>query len=205
MYKQKKALIAVFLLMITFVLYGCSTSIQNNRQQDKLSTMLKTLKNYEADVTITFLKDTQVNVLKMKQQEEVGGQYKIVVESPTYLKGHTISFDGKNITEYNPSTKINRLSQASEARNQTLFSSFLYNYLNTKEVIQEKQTLGGKEFITVEVGIPGNFKYIAKEKVWFDVNKLLPTKMEIYDTENNITIHIEFNHFKHNTKINFNT
>ncbi|WP_069999467.1 LolA family protein [Cellulosilyticum sp. I15G10I2] len=205
MYKRKKALIVIFLLMMSFAFYGCNKMMNNNGPKDKLHLMLTTLKNYEADVTMSFLKDTEANVFKMRHQVEVGGKYKLTVESPEYLKGYTISFDGKNITEYNPSTKTNLHSQASEARNQTLLSSFVTNYLNAEDIKREKEKQDGKEVTTIEVNIPGNFKYMAKEKVWFDETKLSPLKMEIYDIEDNIAIKIEFNSFKYNTKIDFNT
>lgn len=201
MCKVRRDLIVVFLLMISFTFYGCNNSKQNNNGQDKLHTMLTALKNYEADVTITFFKDTQKNVIKMKQAVEIGGKYKLTVDSPAYLKGYTTKFDGETILEYNPNTKMNAACKPNEARNQTLLSSFIHNYLNTQEVKKDKGTLNDKEVIIFEVDVPGNYKYMVKEKVWFDKNTLSPIKMEIYDVEGNRAIEVEFSNFKHNTQM----
>lgn len=205
MYTYKKILIPVFLLIISFAGYGCNKNIKNSSSPDKLHTMLSTLKNYEADVTITFLKDKEAHILKMKQQAETAGKYRLITESPDYLKGYTINCDGKNVTEYHPATQVTLSSQVSEARNQTLFTSFLYNYLNADEIKRENETWEDKETVSLEVIIPGNYRYLARQKVWFDANKLKPLKMEIYDTENNKTLEVEFQSFKHNTQIDFNT
>jgi outer membrane lipoprotein-sorting protein len=189
--------------MIAFSFHGCNKAEQSGKAQDRLHTMLKTLKGYETDATITFLKDTQINIIKMKQAVEIGGKYKLILESPDYLKGYTTTFDGENIFQYNPHTKENVACKQSEARNQILLSSFIHNYVNTQELKQGNDTLDGKEVIVCEVNIPGDYKYMAKEKVWFDKRELWPIKMEIYDIQGNLAIQVEFSHFKPNTQIKF--
>lgn len=206
----QKALIVVVLLMISFAFYGCNRQIQKGGKQDKLHHMLTTLKNYEADAIITFSKhskpeDGKENVIKMKQQAEVGGKYKLIVESPEHLKGYITSFDGEKIIQYSPVANASVVCKPSEARNQTLFSSFVQNYLKAGEIKKQKETLNGSETVTFELEIPGGYRHLSKEKIWFDEKKLIPLKLEIYDNEGNTMIEVEFDHFKKDTEINFNT
>jgi outer membrane lipoprotein-sorting protein len=57
--------------------------------------------------------------------------------------------------------------------------------------------------MTFEVPIPGDYKYMASEKVWFDEDELNPIKMEIYDLEGKVMIQLDFSHFKYNTEMKF--
>lgn len=203
MYKLQRSLIVILLLMTAFIFYGCSKNIQMDKGQDKLNALLGKLKSYQADTKITFFKESQLNVIEMKQAAEIGGRYKLTVSSPAHLQGYVTSFDGKQVYQYNPHIKANVPCNASEARNQILLSSFIHNYLNTKNAKRENGTLEGREVISLETEIPGDYKYFASEKVWFDKQKLVPIKMEIYDREQNIVIQVEFGSFKYNMEINF--
>ena len=46
--------------------------------------------------------------------------------------------------------------------------------------------------------IPGDYKYMANEKLWFDETTKTPIKMEITGVDGSTSILIEFENFKHN-------
>lgn len=199
MYKSRKTFRIVILLMIIFSFIGCNQKRPNSVSKDQLHILLSTLKTYETNVMITFLKNTPNHIIKMTHQVEIGGTYQLVTQEPAYLKGYTISFDGKIMTEYDPNRKTTVTSEASQIKNQILLSSFIHNYLLAEEITRAQETLNGKQTTTIEVAIPGQYKYLAKQKVWFDNKNAKPIQMQIYDIENNVTIHIEFSDFKSNT------
>ena len=81
--RARRIVLFIFLLLISVVFYGCQKE-SSNASVDAES-LIKNMKTYEVDATITFLKDTQPNVIKMKQRAEVGGAYTMTIESPEHL------------------------------------------------------------------------------------------------------------------------
>lgn len=203
MYKVQRGIILLLLLMMSFVFQSCRGEMPSDSVQSKLHDKLVRLKTYEVDAMITFLKDTEANNLEMKQTVEIGGKYKLTLNAPEHLKGYITYFDGKELSQYSPITKTSVLCKGNEVRNQLLLSSFIHNYLNTDNIKADRNTLDGKACMTFEVPIPGSYKYMAAEKVWFDEEKLNPIKMEIYDLEGKVMIQLDFSQFKYNTEIKF--
>lgn len=203
MYKGLRGLITALLIITSLTFYGCSSNHQGNRQ-NSLHEMLKALKSYEADATISFLKDTEEHIIKMKQAAEAEGKYRLIIESPDHMKGYETRFDGSALSEYNPSTKASVPRKPNEARNQILLSTFVHQYLESADPKLEKGTLNGKSVHIIEIPIPGNYKYMTKQRVWFDEKTLVPLKMEIYDVNDNTTLQVLFENFKYNPKLNFN-
>ncbi|MDF2877667.1 MAG: hypothetical protein K0S30_763 [Clostridia bacterium] len=203
MYKVQRGIILLLLLMMSFVFQSCRGDIPSDSLQSKLHNKLVRLKTYEVDAMITFLKDTDENKLEMKQMVEIGGKYKLTLNAPEHLKGYITYFDGKDLSQYSPITKRSVLCKGNEVRNQLLLSSFIHNYLNTDNIKADGHTLDDRSCMTFEVPIPGDYKYMASEKVWFDEDELNPIKMEIYDLEGKVMIQLDFSHFKYNTEMKF--
>ena len=80
---------------------------------------------------------------------------------------------------------------------------FIHNYLNAEDIKKDKGTLEGKDVIIVEIDMPGDYKYMAREKIWFDQQTLSPIKIEIVDFEENRAIQVAFSNFKPNTQMKF--
>lgn len=201
MYKVKRLCLVVVLLMIACIFYGCSMENKMQPKEEKLQGLLNNLKTYEVDATITFLRESKSRTIKMKQIVEMGGRYKLIIEEPKHLKGYTISYNGESTIQYNPITQKTSTSKESAARNEVILSSFIQHYLEQEEVKLEEETLEGKKVTCIEITIPGDFKYMAKEKIWFDTATNEPIKMEIYDVEGHVAIQITFENFKYNLEI----
>lgn len=186
-----------FLLMTAFMFYGCNQS--NKVSVRSAGSFFKELKRYEAEVTVTFLKDKQPNEMKMKQIANMSGAYEFTVIEPEHLKGTKISYDGNQMTEYYPSLNKAVEVKGSSAQNEILLTSFVSRYLTNENIKEQKIQLNGETLRTYELPIEGDFKYLSKEKLWLDEKSQLPLKMEIYDDVGHVTIEIIYEDFKFNT------
>ncbi len=197
MVKAKKFILMNFLLMIAFTFYGCNQS--NKVSLHSRGNFFKELKAYESEVTVTFLKDKQPNMIKMTQVANMNGAYEFTVLEPEHLKGTKVSSDGKQITEYYPSLNKAVAVKGSSVQNEILLTSFVGRYLTNENIKEQEIQLNGKSLSTYEMPIEGSFKYLSKERLWLDKSSQLPLKMEIYDEEGNVTIEVIYEDFKFNS------
>ncbi len=197
MFKVQKVVIELLILMTTFSFVGCIGKIK----EASLPEALNNIKSYEAYATITFLAEGQENSLEMEQKVEIGGKYQLTIKKPPHLKDYILYFDGEKIREYNPKSQKETLAEASHARNETMLSTFIERYRENKDILTSKRTLDDKEVFVIEAGIPGGFKYLAKQRVYFEQEHFSPIKMEILDSQGNKTIQIEYKDFKYNSEI----
>lgn len=192
--KAQKFIALGMVLMIVFC--GCSNQ---KAKSVKCEDFFKDLKNYEATATVTFLKDHQENTIQMKQLAKMEGSYEMTYLSPKHLEGTMLKFDGEKIIETYPDMKEQVEEKAGVAENEILVTSFTKRMLSNGHAEKQKVTLNGKKAITYELPIEGNYKYLAKEKIWVDEEKMIPIQLEIYDNEGNVSLHIQYEDFKYNS------
>lgn len=198
MYKLKRVLIIGLMISFTMSLWGCHHASIGTSRMKSVENMLQDLKNYEADVSITFTKNKDKSNIKMNHVYNKEGVYQMTILEPKRLNGYTTVCDGTKVSEYNPITEKSIQTEVSPVKNQLLFGTFLHNYLNDESAKITEEQLDGQSVYTVTVPIAGGFKYMATEKVWFDYKTTYPIKMEIYDTEGALTIQINFVDFIYN-------
>lgn len=174
---------------------GCNVTSQSAQTTQDF---LKNMKNYEADVKVTFLKDFQPNEMQMKQSADQDGSYEMTVVTPSYMQGVKICYDGSQTTSYNPATNETLLCKSNQARNEVLLTSFAERFSNCSNAKQEETTLDGQPVVTYEIPIEGSFKYLAAEKLWFSKEKNMPLQLVIYDQSGQVTMQVEYQNFKYN-------
>lgn len=193
-----KRIISISIMFIGIgILCSCvkmGTTIKTEAQ--KIDSKMSSIKSYEADVCINFIKSGETHTIKMKQNYEMGKSYTATLIEPERLKGYCVKWDGEKVQQYNPITGETVEGKASAMQNELLFGSFVNHYKETKDIECKGEKLEEKDCLTVKLIIPGNYKYLAKEKVWFDKDTLTPIQMEIYSEEDEKTIDIKFERFK---------
>ena len=144
MYKLKRVLLIGVILSLTMSLWGCHNQDVGTSRNKSVEGMLQNLKNYEADVSITFTKNKDKSNIKMNHVYDQEGKYQMTITEPKRLKGYTIVCDGEKVAEYNPIIEKSMQIEVSPVRNQLLFGTFVHNYLsnNSAQVIEEE--LDGK-------------------------------------------------------------
>lgn len=191
----KRLILMGILLVMALTFYGCNT--QKNITHTETD-FFKDLKQYEANVTVTFLKDKQPNEITMKQVAKVDGTYEMTFLTPEHMKDVKIICDGEKVTQYYPSIDKSVEQKMSIAQNEILLTSFAARYLTNENIKKQEVQLDGKKMITYEMPIEGNFRYLSKEKIWLEEKSLKPVQMVLYDEEGNITIEVIYNEFKYN-------
>lgn len=194
MNKVQRFAVLSFLLMMTLALSGCL----NSQGASSVKDFFDDFKGYEAQVKVSLLKDSKPNVLRMKQKADLKGNYEYILEEPTHLKGLCVTYDGRRITQYHPAIGQTVECEPSQARQEMLLTSFVERYQSSKEVKRDVAKQDGKTLVTIEMPIEGGFKYMAKEKLYLDEEKLLPIQMIIYDETGNITLQVDYESFKYN-------
>lgn len=194
--RAQRIVLFALVLCISIVFYGCqSNNVQENSDSE---TLLRNMKTYEVTATVTFLEDTQANIIKMKQKLDVNGAYTMVIESPEHLKGYKVSYANNEVIEYNPVTQTSYKGKVLAARNEILLGSFVAHYLADSNAKKEVVTLDQKKMTCFEATIPGDYKYMKSEKLWFDEATKSPVKMEIIGVNGQTSISIQFEEFKYN-------
>lgn len=188
----KKIMVVVMFVLMSFLI-SCQGDYTS--PEEKVTKLMAELQNYEAEMEVRFTNNTKMTTMKMKQTYDMNGQYEMTLIEPESLKGYKTIWDGEKIEEYNPIEDKKVQVKPNPVKNQVLFGSFVHNYLHGEKA---KPTMDHEKYVTVEASIPGNYKYMAKEKAWFNKNDGLPIKLEIYDREGNGTISIDIISFKYN-------
>ena len=191
----KRLILMGFLLSMAITFYGCG--MQKNTVKTS-SDFFKDLKQYEASVSVTFLKDKQPNKIKMKQIAKADGTYEMTILEPEHMQDVKFICDGQKVTQYFPSINQSIEQKISIAQNEILLTSFAARYLTNENIKEQEVQLDGKKMITYEMPIEGNFRYLSKEKIWLEEKSLKPVQMVLYDEEGNITIEVIYNEFKYN-------
>ncbi len=194
MNKVQRVAILIYLWIISIVLAGCL----NNKGLSHTESFFDNFKSYEATVKVRLLENSKPNVLKMKQKASLKGNYEYILEEPTHLKGLHVVYDGKTITQYHLLAPQGVMCEPSKARQEMLLTSFVERYHTSNEIIKGATKLEDKSVITIEMPIEGNYKYMAREKLYLDEEKLLPIQMNIYDEAGNITLQVDYESFKYN-------
>ncbi len=194
MNKVQRFAVLGFLLVMTVTLSGCFSK----QNASGVKGFFDHFKGYEAQVKVTLLKESKPNVLKMKQKAQLKGNYEYTLEEPAHLKGLCVTYDGKTITQYHPATGNQVACEPSQARQEMLLTSFVERYQEAKEVKRDTIKQDGKTIVTIEMPIEGDYKYMAKEKLYLDEERLLPIQMIIYDEKDSITIQVDYESFKYN-------
>lgn len=196
--KRNKRLVILVSFIIAILAVGCG-KIERLSPKEKTHKMLTELQNYEAEMQITFTNNKKSSTIKMKQFYEMNGQFEITLSEPEHVKDYKAMCNGETITEYNPVTDKSVQVQITPVKNQVLFGTFVHNYLETQNISYHEEEVGSGALV-VELSIPGNYKYMATEKVWFD-DQGTPLKMEIYGQDGELAIKIEILSFSYNPQI----
>lgn len=194
--KVQRVILCSILLMMAFICYGCK---KEDKALRTTRDFFKDLKSYEASVCVTFLKDKQPNIIKMKQDVAADGKYTMIIVAPKHLEGATLSYDGEKIIESYPKDSKTIEVKASPLQNELLLTSFVQRYNLGENIQKQSTTLNGEKMVTYEVTISGDYKYLAKEKVWLREKDLVPIQMLIYDQQDQISIEVLFEDFKYNS------
>lgn len=180
------------------ILQGCTR--YGGDDFSKIHRMLAGLENYTATAEIIVRGNKMVGSYVVKQYFKYPDRYRLEVISPEDKKGKTTLYDGERIWIHNP--QINQtyiMENFKEVEETGMFPGyFARNLFCGEEAQYGKKTDGDNEYVTIKVVIPGSNNYRKHQILYLDRDKSLPVKMEILDSQGNVTVTVYYKEFIYN-------
>ena len=184
-------------LLAVLVLTGCGAKKGNAYD------MLKNMDSYTARAEVRYISNKGENVYDTVQTAKKDGRYRIDTLSPEEYKDTSLIYDGKLVWQ-KAGGKENKIKVTSNSPERALL--ILYSFLENHEKSMSDATVttsaspNGNTTV-LEADIAGGDKVFASEKLWFDENKGVPTRLAIYNAEGKEKIVVNFSEFKYNESI----
>ncbi len=154
------------------------------------------ISSYEAIAEVEYHSNKNVNKYVLSQKYAEPNIFKQEVVEPENMKGITIIFDGTNLQIENTNLNLKNVYKDYSKVNEYSLSliSFIKEYENTNnaeinEIDNEK---------TIKIKLDNQNKYQAYKKLYINKKTNLPSKMEILDVNENITVYILYREIKIN-------
>lgn len=198
-------LLAVLLLLVT--VSGCRAlprhdMVDNRSSFEKVHERLVGLQTYRAEATVEYISNRGSNVYEILQQASIDGRYRIEVTGPENVAGNVTTFDGQTVAQANPrvSGRVAMSVRENPERSEIFLTSFIRNYLGSKDVSISVSSFGQGSFTVMETVVPGNHPYLASQRLWVDNQTLNPARLTIYDREGGERVIVNFKSFEYNVE-----
>ncbi len=202
--KYKSLFIVFFIGIIFFSGCGEKTDQQIIYEAHKLISNLETY-SCTAKVTVYGNKDPQVYV--MNQWFKRPNMYRIEIIEPEELKDKTTIYNGHKAFIFHP--RIGQEWMMTNFKNsmeeKMFIGYFIKSFVDSEDAEATRGKIDGKEYIMLNTEIPGNNPYFYSEKLWFDIHKFYPYRLQVLDAKDNLRIDIEYYNLKINDKIEEDT
>ena len=198
---KKKYIIAFFVILIIFlfIAYKNKNLGNNNNSSDKVNIL--NISSYDAVVEIEVFSNKNKNKYLIHQQYIKPNIFKQEIIEPENFKGLTTTFDGTNLIIENSNLGLNMLYEKYDCfqGNSLSLIRFLEELKENKDYKMEDK----EEEIIITIKTEGKNKYEAYKKMYINKKNNLPTKMEIIDINQNVTVYILYKEININeTRIN---
>lgn len=184
--------INLFIICFLFFITSCKrdVKIQNSEQAFDY---IKSLKNYVSDVKITFKNNRGEESFCLKQYSSIDSVYRMDFEgerSYIYEDDKIYVKDIKNASEYSVDEKFD------EVYKYCFLNEYIKLIYSMDEVIYFKESIyegeNKKIIYGARVNIPTNNLNIKYAILYLDGDRNIPIKLEIFDSQNNERVLIEY-------------
>ena len=200
-----KLMCMLALAAVLVVMSGCGVmpgqeQADSRSSFEKIHERLVELQTYRAEATVEYISNRGSNVYEILQQASIDGRYRIEVTGPENVAGNVTAFDGQTIVQANPrvSGRVAMSVRENPERSEIFLTSFVRNYLGSKDVSISVSSFGQGSFTVMETVVPGNHPYLASQRLWVDNQTLNPARLTIYDREGGERVIVNFKSFEYN-------
>ncbi|MCI9366352.1 MAG: hypothetical protein HFJ54_07530 [Clostridia bacterium] len=197
---KKKIIFLFFIVLISIIIfiqitYKLSNSGNNIIKSDNNNIL--NIRSYEAIMEVEVYSNKNTNKYVIKQQYLEPNLIKQEVVEPENIRGLITIFDGTNLTIENNLLGVKALYENYKyvQGNSLSLNSFIEDYLEDRN--PEINETDEETIIKVKV-LNSQNKYEMYKKLYIDKDTRLPTKMEILDINQNITVYILYREIKIN-------
>ncbi|MCG8539601.1 MAG: outer-membrane lipoprotein carrier protein LolA [Clostridia bacterium] len=192
---------SIIILMIV-LLTGCVEKTDEEifyRAQKKIVS----LDTYRAKAKIRVYGNKAPEEYFVQQWFKAPDKYRTEVEEPEDVKGKITIYNGKKAWICQPRIGQEWLMEdfSNSVEQKMFLGYFIDNFLNTENPRLTRETFEDEDYILIETDIPGNHPYFNKKRLWFDIKKYYPHKLEVLDKDDNIRIDVKYVDFIYNEDI----
>ena len=196
------------LAVALFVMSGCASGgghqdADGRSSFEKIHERLVGLQTYRAEVTVEYISNRGSNIYETVQHASIDGRYRIEIIGPENVAGNVTAFDGQTVAQANPrvSGRVAMSVRENPERSEIFLTSFIRNYLGSKNVSISVGSFGSGNFTVMETVVPGNHPYLASQRLWVDNSTLDPARLVIFDREGAERVIVNFKSFEYNVDL----
>ena len=195
-------MLTVTILFIVLLLTGCSEKTDEELLYDAQKKIVS-LNTYICTAEITVYGNKSPQKYTAKQWFAAPDKYRIEIENPENLKGKVTIYNGKRAWICHPRIGQEWLMEdfLASVEQKMFLGYFINNFVNTENVKLNKEIIDDKEYILLQTEIPGNHPYFNKERLWFDIKKYYPYRLQVLDVDDNVRIDVQYLNFRYNESI----
>lgn len=196
---MKRPILVISLFLVLLAGCGKKTGTEYKNIQEKLMSM----ESYSCNANISYINNKGEDNITASICAMKDGRYRFEATGPDTYRGNVIIFDGKMVWNCNPAAeqKVRVTSPDKPERYELILFSFLENYVNSMDTTVESASIDQSKCTVLEADIPGDNKFIAKEKLWVDNESMTPLRLVIYDDEGGERIRADIEDFQYNCSI----
>ena len=193
----------IMLAAVMLFATACGTNAADGDIYEQIQRRLLSLETFSAEATVTYISNQNTHVYETRQFARSTGAYRIEVTGPERVAGNITIFDGRQIAQINEAAnaKVILGTQDSPERYEILLTSFIRNYVRSRDVSVTVAAIDEQQFTVLEANLPGSHPYLATEKLWVCNDTLLPFKLVIFDTAGEERIIVEYKTFEFNPRL----
>ena len=194
-----RRILSVAAVAALYLLTGCSAEA-NQSAYEKVQEKLTGMTSYQATAEVKYISNKNTHTYETRQYARTSGEYRIEVIGPDSVAGNTTIFDGKVVCQFNSAinSKIMVGTAESAERTEILLTTFIRNYLKSKDVSVSAANIAGGDCTVLEAKISGDHPYMASEKLWINNSTLKPVQLVIYDKNGAERIVVTYMAFEYN-------
>ncbi len=205
---MKRVLLVLAAALIAFSLAGCKGGVTDagSTAYERIQTKLVNMETYQADASVKYISNKNSHIYDTTQYAKISGEYRIEVTGPENVAGNITLSDGKVICQFNTHVtgKISVGTNETQERTELLLTSFVKNYVKSREVSVTVANMQGTDCTVLEAKVPGEHPYLATEKLWVDNKTLKPVQLVVYDSTGGERIVVNYAKFDYNVKLDDN-
>lgn len=183
------SIVLIFLMQFTYK--SITTGNNISKSSDDLIEYILNISSYEAKLEATINSNKTINKYVLEQYYIEPKYCKQIVKEPKNIENLEIIYNGSNLEIKNTNLGLSKIYENYNYLNENMLwlNFFVENCRNKYSVEESNEEI----ILTTEIK-----KYDYKGKLYISKETLLPSKIEIYDNNNNIKIYIEYKEIKLN-------
>lgn len=199
---MKRGIMAVLAVILMMSVVGCGTKYTSHDVYSEIYERYNNMKSYMAEAEITVVSNSTSKQYTVRQYYTNDGKYKMEILQPQNIAGTNYVFSGGNVYLNSSFGARTVLEQYIPGDKDYLFipDFFAQYYKGEENTVTSVSDLSGAQTKLTSL-LSGSNRYRFEQSLWVDNKTLLPSRLETYDINGDMTLCVVFTDFKYNEKL----